>query len=96
MGGTCQCANQLLVVAEPLGFNVWRGHGVEPAPPHSNGLRHWTVLLPSGTEIASVRARAHAAGVSTEPIEAGFLTRDPWENAVAFLAPPTSSPSKGA
>ena len=29
-----------------LGFNVWRGPGVGPAPEHTVGLRHWTIELP--------------------------------------------------
>src|SRR4051795_10297294 len=29
-----------------LGFNVWQGVGVGPAPPPAVGLRHWTVELP--------------------------------------------------
>ena len=28
-----------------LGFNVWRGEGVPPAPQGRVGLRHWTVVL---------------------------------------------------
>jgi catechol 2,3-dioxygenase len=70
-----------------LGFNVWRGRDVEAAPPHTVGLRHWTVLLPSESDVAAVRARADAAALATEQIDGGFLTRDPWEDAVAFLAP---------
>ena len=66
-----------------LGINVWRGRGVGPAPAHTVGLRHWTVQLPSGSEVARVRERANAAGVRTDLVEDGFLIRDPWENAVA-------------
>src|SRR4051812_23701009 len=39
-----------------LGFNVWRGHGVGPAPEHTVGLRHWTVELPR-PELDALRAR---------------------------------------
>ena len=39
-----------------LGFNVWRGQGVGPAPEHTVGLRHWTVELPQD-ELDAVRAR---------------------------------------
>ena len=39
-----------------LGFNVWRGPGVGPAPEHTVGLRHWTVELPR-PELDAVRAR---------------------------------------
>jgi len=62
-----------------LGFNVWRGRGVGPAPEHTVGLRHWTVVVPSVDEI---RARVDGA----EDIEGGFLARDPWGTAVAFVS----------
>jgi catechol 2,3-dioxygenase len=62
-----------------LGFNIWRGQGVGPAPEHTVGLRHWTVAVPNPDE---VRARVTDA----EEIEGGFITRDPWGTAVAFVA----------
>ncbi len=64
-----------------LGFNVWRGHGVGPAPEHTAGLRHWTIVLP---DVSEVRARVEEA----EDVEGGFLVRDPWGTAVRFLAAP--------
>jgi catechol 2,3-dioxygenase len=71
-----------------LGFNVWQGRGVGPAPEHTVGLRHWTVQLPTDADVASVRARAEAeaAGVAVEPFDGGFLVRDPWRTAVAFVS----------
>jgi len=63
-----------------LGFNVWRGRGVGPAPEHTVGLRHWTVVV-AGTD--EIRARVTDA----EDIDGGFLTRDPWGTAVAFVEP---------
>jgi catechol 2,3-dioxygenase len=62
-----------------LGFNVWRGRGVGPAPEHAVGLRHWTVVVPDTDE---VRARVDDA----EDFPGGFITRDPWGTAVAFVA----------
>ena len=70
-----------------LGFNVWRGLGVGPAPEHAVGLRRWTVQLPSEAHVDAVRARVQAAGLSAGAVEGGFLVRDPWEIAVAFVAP---------
>jgi catechol 2,3-dioxygenase len=69
-----------------LGFNVWRGLGVGPAPPHTTGLRHWTVELPAEADVAAVRSRVEAAGAPAAAIDGGFVTRDPWETAVAFVA----------
>ncbi|MBE2315999.1 VOC family protein [Solirubrobacter sp. CPCC 204708] len=64
-----------------LGFNVWRGRGVGPAPEHTVGLRWWTVELPAD-ELDAVRARVDVAS----ELDGGFLVRDPWGTAVAFVA----------
>ena len=73
-----------------LGFNVWRGPGVGPAPAHAVGLRHWTVQLATDGDVAEVRARVDAAGVAVKPVAGGFLVCDPWQIAVVFVstAPP--------
>jgi catechol 2,3-dioxygenase len=70
-----------------LGFNVWRGEGVPPAPQGRVGLRHWTVVLQEQEQVAAVGERIRAAGIATEDHERGFLVRDPWEIAVLFVAP---------
>jgi catechol 2,3-dioxygenase len=69
-----------------LGFNVWQGVGVGPAPPPAVGLRHWTVELPAAADVEAVRARLTAAGHPAEPRGGGFLTRDPWDTALVFVA----------
>ena len=69
-----------------LGFNTWRGRGVEPAPEHAAGLRRWTVQLPTDADIAAVRARAEAAGVAVEPNAGGFLVRDRWQITLAVVS----------
>jgi catechol 2,3-dioxygenase len=46
--------------------NVWRGRGVPPAPADAVGLRHWTIVLEAGDDLAA---------------EEGLL-RDPSGNAV--------------
>ena len=69
-----------------LGFNVWRGRGVGPAPPHTVGLREWTVVLPTEADVDAVRKRAEAAGAPVDPYDGGFLTRDPSQTAVVFVA----------
>ena len=71
-----------------LGFNVWLGSDVQPKPPATAGLRHWTVLLESADDVRAVRARVDAAGLAVEPHDGGFLVRDPWRTAVAFAVAP--------
>jgi catechol 2,3-dioxygenase len=74
-----------------LGFNVWLGGDVKPKPPHTAGLRHWTVVLASAAEVAEVRARVEAAGLEAQPHDGGFLVRDPWRTAVVFAAAPAAT-----
>ncbi len=66
-----------------LGFNVWRGAGVPPAPPGTVGLREWTVVLPEAG-LGELLGRLDAAGVARD----GGLTADPWGNAVRFVSAP--------
>jgi catechol 2,3-dioxygenase len=68
-----------------LGVNVWNGRGAGPAPEHTAGLRYWTIEVPTGADIATVRARAEAAGSAVEPVDGGFIVRDPWQTAVRFI-----------
>jgi catechol 2,3-dioxygenase len=70
-----------------LGFNIWRGYGVPPAPADRVGLRHWTVVLDDPEEVATVHDRVRAAGIATEDREGGFLVRDAWGIAVLFVTP---------
>jgi catechol 2,3-dioxygenase len=70
-----------------VGVNVWKGEGVGPSPPHTAGLVHWTVVLPSEADVDEVRSRVGAAGTDVEPVEGGFRVRDPWEMAVDFVSP---------
>jgi catechol 2,3-dioxygenase len=69
-----------------LGFNVWRGQGVPPAPEHAIGLRHWTIELDDAAQVDEVRERLDAAGAPVEPVDAGFETRDPWSIPLRVLA----------
>jgi catechol 2,3-dioxygenase len=69
-----------------IGLNVWRGEGVGPTPERTVGLRHWTVELPGARDVDDVRARVVGAGIDVDPHPGGFLVRDPWRIAVAFVA----------
>lgn len=70
-----------------LGFNVWRGQGVPPAPEGRVGLRHWTVVLDDAEVVADVAARVREAGIEVEEWDHGFIVRDPWGIAVRFTTP---------
>ena len=69
-----------------VSFNVWLGPDVKPLPPHTAGLREWTVILPSRDDVQAVRARVIDAGLEAHDHDSGFLVRDPWQTAVAFIA----------
>ncbi len=69
-----------------LGFNTWKGRGIGPAPAHTVGLRHWTVQLPTNADVAEVRTRAEAAGITIDAVDGGFRARDPWQIAVEFVS----------
>jgi catechol 2,3-dioxygenase len=69
-----------------VGLNVWKGQGIGPAPPHTVGLHHWTVELPSEADVADVRGRVEVGGRSVDAVDGGFRTRDPWQTAVEFVS----------
>ncbi len=69
-----------------LGFNVWRGHGVGPAPAHTAGLLHWTIELPQAADVDALRERLTRGGVDVETRDRGMIVRDPWKTAVAIVA----------
>lgn len=69
-----------------VGFNVWRGRGVGPAPEHTVGLRHWTVELERPEDVAEVRERVAAAGLPLDGDGTGFTVRDPWRIAVHVVS----------
>jgi pyruvate-formate lyase-activating enzyme len=50
------------------------------------GLHHWTVELPTAADVDAVADRARAAGLTVAPHTDGFIVRDPWDAAVAFVA----------
>lgn len=69
-----------------LGLNTWRGEGAPPQPDGVVGLRHWTIVLDDAADVAAVRERVAATGAETEDRPGGFLSRDPYRNAVEILA----------
>jgi catechol 2,3-dioxygenase len=71
-----------------LGINVWRGEGIPASPPPDavTGLRHWTMVLPSGAEVDQVRGRVAAAGFGVDEHDGGFVVRDPAEIALRVIS----------
>ena len=71
-----------------LGINVWNGRGVDGPPPHTAGLQRWTIELPADADVSTLREQLERAGQRVEPVDGGFLVRDPWGTAVAVVSPP--------
>jgi catechol 2,3-dioxygenase len=69
-----------------LGLNVWNGRGVDGPPPHTVGLRRWTVQLLTEAHVAGLRGRLERAGRATESVDGGFEVRDPWGTALAVVS----------
>ena len=67
-----------------LGLNTWRGTGVPPMPEGTVGLRHWTLLVPSPSDLDQIAARLRAGGVEPVGQDHGFEIRDPWGIATRF------------
>ena len=67
-----------------IGLNTWVGEGAPPPPPGSQGLRHFTVVLPDRGELERTLERARAAGPPVEQIPEGYLVRDPSQNGVVL------------
>jgi catechol 2,3-dioxygenase len=55
-----------------VGLNVWRGRGIPGPPPHTIGLRTWTIQLPP-QELDALRSRLGSD-----------VLQDPWGTAVTF------------
>ena len=71
-----------------LGFNVWRGPGVPPAPEGTVGLRHWTIQVQTPEELEEIAGRLDDAGIAYEREADGFTVRDPWRIAMRIEVGP--------
>ncbi len=70
-----------------IGFNTWVGEGAPPPPPEALGLRYFSFVLPSKTELEQVIERVRQAGIATEQTVDGVLVRDPSQIGL-LLTPP--------
>jgi catechol 2,3-dioxygenase len=60
-----------------LGLNTWRGEGIPPQPGGTVGLRHWTVLVDSGS-LGQLRERLQSAGVAVTERNGALEVTDPF------------------
>jgi catechol 2,3-dioxygenase len=60
-----------------IGLNTWAGVGAPPPPPNAVGLKRFTILLPSQSEVDAILANLAAANVSYEQQQGGWFVTDP-------------------
>jgi catechol 2,3-dioxygenase len=65
-----------------IGLNTWHSAGASPPPPGSVGLRSFEVLLPDRAALEQTLEHVRAAGLETQQLDGGVLTRDPSGNGV--------------
>jgi len=68
-----------------VAFNVWAGRSAPQAPPGSAGLRWFTVVVPTASDLAAMRERLAAAGAPVDETDGGIETRDPAGNRVRIV-----------
>jgi catechol 2,3-dioxygenase len=73
-----------------LGLNEWAGQGARPAPAGSAGLRHFTVELPTQSDLKDVVDRLEYGQVRVAEEGSGFVAVDPSANRVVFKVAPAS------
>ena len=67
-----------------IGVNVWQGVGALAPPPRSLGLRSFTVVVPTGSELDRIASRIEAGGTPVERRADTMQARDPSQNLVTF------------
>ncbi|HWI21454.1 MAG TPA: VOC family protein [Baekduia sp.] len=62
-----------------VGFNIWRGNGVAPAPAPESvaGLREWTLRVGDSQQLDAVRERLSAGGYSYKDQGTSLIAADP-------------------
>jgi catechol 2,3-dioxygenase len=64
-----------------LGLNTWAGKGAPPRPEGAAGLVHYTIELPSPSDLDAVIGRLDDGGVAVSKLaEGGFAVEDPSHN----------------
>lgn len=73
-----------------LGLNEWAGHGANPAPAGSAGLRRFTVELPTKRDLEDVTSRLEHGDVRVFEEADGLAAVDPSANRVLFRVAPAA------
>ncbi len=60
-----------------IAFNTWKGTSLSPAPANALGMRYFTIVLPTASDLQLAFERIQAAGLPTEQTSDGILVRDP-------------------
>ena len=63
-----------------LGLNTWAGEGAPQAPDDASGLRHFTIEVPSQSDLSILTARLEELGSLLTESGAGVFVRDPSGN----------------
>lgn len=79
-----------------LGLNIWAGEGAPLAPADAAGLRHFTIELPSGSDLQDVLARLEQAGRPATESPGGFFVADPAGNRIRLASRSESGPGNAA
>jgi catechol 2,3-dioxygenase len=69
-----------------IGANIWNGAGAPPPPANATGLSYLTIVLPDAGELNALVSRIRSAGLPVEPLQNGFMVRDPSHNGVFLTA----------
>jgi len=68
-----------------VAFNTWAGVGAPQAPAGSAGLRWFTIVVSSASDLAAMRERLTAAGAPVTEADGGIEARDPAGNRVRVV-----------
>lgn len=67
-------------VPHALAVNIWNGSRAEPKPQGTAGLRHWTLYVPSASDLDPIAARLEDVGMACERQDHRILVDDPFSN----------------
>lgn len=71
-----------------IGYNSWTSDGAPPPPDDALGLKWFTVLLHSGSDLEQIKERCHRNGISIDEMDDGLIVRDPSQNCLLLKISP--------